>query len=41
QKNQILTITRIKNSPGSVIIPILYGEGYEFIPPERFQIYID
>ncbi|CAF1221891.1 unnamed protein product [Adineta steineri] len=41
QENQILTITRIKNAPRSVIIPILHGEGYEFIPPERFQIYID
>ncbi|CAF1392157.1 unnamed protein product, partial [Adineta steineri] len=41
QENQILTITRVKNAPRSVIIPILHGEGYEFIPPERFQIYID
>ncbi|CAF4096409.1 unnamed protein product, partial [Rotaria sordida] len=41
QEKQILTITRIKNASKGSIIPILYGEGCDLIPPERFPIYID
>ncbi|CAF1373211.1 unnamed protein product, partial [Adineta steineri] len=41
QEKQILTTTRIKNAPKTFLIPIIYGEGYELIPPGRFLIYID
>ncbi|CAF1390631.1 unnamed protein product [Adineta steineri] len=40
QEKQILTITRIKNVPKTFLIPVIYGEGYELIPPQRFPIYI-
>ncbi|CAF4045188.1 unnamed protein product, partial [Rotaria sp. Silwood1] len=41
QEKQILTITRTKNAPKTLLIPILYGEGLDLIPPQMFSIYID
>jgi calcineurin-like phosphoesterase family protein len=40
QEKQILTVTRVKDGPDTTLIPIFYGGGFDFVPPEIDRIHI-
>jgi hypothetical protein len=40
QKEQILTITRVKNGPQTILMPIFEGGDYERVPPQIYPIWI-
>ncbi|CAF4435813.1 unnamed protein product, partial [Adineta steineri] len=41
QEKQTLTITRVKNSSQTVLIPISNGGGFDTVPAEIYPIYIE
>lgn len=41
QKEQILTVTRVKDSPRITLTPIFNGGGFDFVLPSGYPIYIE
>jgi hypothetical protein len=41
QEKQILTITRVKDAPPTLLFPSFYGGGFHDISPNAFYIYIE
>ncbi|CAF4016732.1 unnamed protein product [Rotaria sordida] len=40
QERQILTITRIKDTEQTMLIPVFYGGGFDLVSPQSYPIYI-
>ncbi len=40
QERQTITITRVKNSPKTTLIPVLNGGGFNLVSADIFPIYI-